>query len=69
MITTYHRAIVPHNSLTDEQARLVLHISSKLSPQDSMQFLAEISDQIRRRADLTDDQLNEIITTELMSLG
>ena len=49
----YHRSMIPTEVLTDEQARLISEVSGRLPTEDSIAF----------------DQLAEIITTELTSLG
>lgn len=66
MFVTYYRAMIPHEALTDEQARLVSTISSRLSPQDSVRFLSNIYDQVCDRAGISDDELQTLITQELI---
>lgn len=65
----YHRYMIDHDLLTDEQARLVSKISSRLPPQDSMQFLAGISDCVRQRSGITDVELYQLISHEMALLG
>lgn len=69
MITIFHRTCIDREALSDLQAQLVSHISSKLSPQDSMQFLSGISDQVRHRSGISDVELYALITHEMALLG
>lgn len=67
MITTYYR--IPTEVLTDEQARLVSEISGRLPTKDSMRFLAGVSDRIRHRSGIGEEELYELITDEMTRLG
>ena len=66
MMVINHSAIIEHDALTDEQARLISKIAAAMQPVVSM---SHIRHHLHGRGRVSDDELRELITHEMKLPG